>query len=195
MRRRDFVKSAPIGIMMGLSGCINPSDKNESTYQGPEPPESKISLGRSDQVELLELNPDDSYSEVDVNLYRYENSVYTDSELATLVASRILKSRIESILRNNRVLREDGISVSVDDVDIQKASNTELRREFNLKRSGKSTVVVNYDIRKQNDSLKSPDTSFEKIVDITPHSGSVEVQFEFGRNIIVLPVVVRRNIY
>jgi hypothetical protein len=146
VKRRDFVKSAPIGIAVGLSGCINPNNSGESTYQGPEPPESKISLGRSDQVELLELNPDDSYTEVDVDLYEYENSLYTGSELATLIASRILKSRVESILRDNRVLREDGISVSVDEADIEEASNTELRSEFTLNRARESAVVVNYDI-------------------------------------------------
>lgn len=198
VKRRDFLRSAPIGILVGTSGCIGPfSEEPEDPENEPdntEAPEGKTNFGRSEQIQLTIFEPDVEYEEIERGAYRYQGNLYSDKGLATLVGSRRLADETRSILENNRILRDDAISVRTAKVDPSQIDNSNVRDEFDLDRSDNTTVVVEYDIQTEENGLERPDTSYQDVLDILPHSAEIDVQFEFGRVVVVLPVVARSNV-
>lgn len=200
MKRRDFLRSAPIGVLAGVSGCIGPFSEEqppqnpEDGQNDPEPPEGQIKLGGSEQIQLTILEPSVEYQEVETGAYRYQGDIYGRNGLATIVGSRRLVNETRSILESNDILRQDAISVGTAKIDPNQIDNQGVRDQFDLDRSDSTTVVVEYDIETKEDGIERPETSYQDVLDILPHSANIDVQFEFGREVVVLPIVARSNV-
>lgn len=192
MKRRQFIGCTGTGIAIGLSGCIGPfsgEDVEESL-----PPEGTINLGTGGQMQIVIPEPDYEY-EVQENLFLFRGNNYLLEEFGTITASEVLRDNMEALLENEDLLIEDGISVSIDQIETNEVENQHIVGEFTPNRSDNTVVVVEYDIEiGDDDILQQPNISFSELVDTIPHSGEVDMQFDEGRFVAVLPIMARTNI-
>lgn len=180
MNRRRLIASAGAGIAVALCGC------STSTEFDPEV-EPKERLGAASRVSM-DVTAEKDFRETDERSFE---------EWATRRAAEHAGNRLRTIL-SEESLTGPGVDIMVGTVDLQTldpSSDTEPPTESDFKRAVDiGPLVFHYrHYSRDGELLSKPDVEFQAIVDTTPRSFEVTMNYPEESYVAILPAMCRRG--